>query len=48
MPKIGALVFPGRVSIEILPPISTAGYRQDNIDEFIALVKGEIARKIRV
>lgn len=48
MPKIGALVFPGRVSIEILPPISTAGYRQDNIDDFIALVKGEIARKIRV
>ncbi|MFM8395457.1 MAG: lysophospholipid acyltransferase family protein, partial [Acidobacteriota bacterium] len=48
MPKLGALVIPGRISIEILPPVSTAGYDDDNIQELIARVKGEIEKKMRV
>ncbi|MFN6202494.1 MAG: lysophospholipid acyltransferase family protein [Acidobacteriota bacterium] len=48
MPKLGALVIPGRISIDVLPPISTAGYDDDNIQELIARVKGEIEKKVQV
>jgi len=46
MPKIGALVIPGRVSIEILPPVSTLDYRPDRIEELVSRVRQGIASRI--
>jgi len=48
MPKLGALVIPGQITIEILPPINTTGCDDDHIQELIARVKGEIEKKVRV
>ena len=45
--KGGKTVTPGDVWLEILPPVSTAGYNEDNIEELIEQVRSEIAPRVR-
>lgn len=46
MPKVGQVVIPGRVTVTILPPVSTTGYTVGNIQELIEKVKAEIAHHV--
>ena len=58
MPKIGALVMPGPVSVEILPPVSTVDYlpernqarepieKPEKIEELVSRVKHLIASRV--
>ena len=39
MPKIGGIVIPGTVSIQILPPVSTTGYTLGNVQELVDQVR---------
>lgn len=45
--KGGKTVTPGDVWLEILPPVSTAGYNEDNIEELIEQVRNEIVPRVR-
>lgn len=42
------IVTPGDIYLEILPPISTAGYNEDNIEELIEQVRNQIVPRVRV
>jgi len=47
MPKGGNTVTPGDVWLEILPPISTEGYTEANIEKLIERVRNEISPRVR-
>ncbi len=47
MPKGGTVVTPGDVWLEVLPPVSTAGYTEDNIEELIERVRSQIVPRVR-
>jgi 1-acyl-sn-glycerol-3-phosphate acyltransferase len=47
MPKGRRVVKPGDVWLEILPPVSTAGYTAENIEELIERVRSQIAPRVR-
>jgi 1-acyl-sn-glycerol-3-phosphate acyltransferase len=47
MPKGRNVVTPGDVWLEILPPVSTAGFTPENIEELIEHVRKEIAPRVR-
>jgi 1-acyl-sn-glycerol-3-phosphate acyltransferase len=40
-------VTPGDVYLEVLPPISTAGYSDDNIEELIERVRSAVIQRVR-
>jgi 1-acyl-sn-glycerol-3-phosphate acyltransferase len=45
--KGGQVVTPGDVYLEILPPISTEGYNETNIEELIERVRSQIVTRVR-
>ena len=45
--KGGKIVTPGDVWLEVLPPISTEGYTEDNIEELIERVRSQIVTRVR-
>ena len=47
MPKGRAVVTPGDVWLEILPPVSTAGYSEANLEELIEQVRSQIVERVR-
>lgn len=47
MPKIGGIVIPGDVTVQVLPPVSTEGYTMSNAHELIDLVKSMIAPHVK-
>lgn len=47
MPKGKSVVTPGEVRLEVLPPVSTAGYNDENIGELIEQVRNQIAPLVR-
>jgi len=47
MRKGGKVVTPGDVWLEILPPVSTEGYTEENIEELIERVRNEIVPRVR-
>lgn len=47
MRKGGNIVRPGDVWLEILPPVSTEGYSEENIGELIERVRSEIVAHVR-
>ncbi|NBO63574.1 MAG: 1-acyl-sn-glycerol-3-phosphate acyltransferase [Acidobacteria bacterium] len=48
MPKHGALLIPGRVSVEVLPPIDTRDFPVARIEEIVSRTKEAIASRVRV
>ncbi len=47
MPKGRKVVTPGDVFVEILPPVSTAGYTEENIAELVELVRNQIVPLVK-
>jgi 1-acyl-sn-glycerol-3-phosphate acyltransferase len=47
MPKGEKRVVPGDVYVEILPPVSSAGYTTENVGELIERVRALIAARVR-
>lgn len=47
MPKGRNVMTPGDVWMEILPPVSTAGYSEANIEELIERVRSQIVERVR-
>ncbi len=47
MPKGVRRCIPGDVYVEFLPPVSTAGYTEENIDVLIEKVRSQIAPRVR-
>jgi 1-acyl-sn-glycerol-3-phosphate acyltransferase len=47
MPKGGNVVTPGDVWLEILPPVSTEGYTEENIEELVEHVRSQIVSRVR-
>ncbi|MGE0886502.1 MAG: lysophospholipid acyltransferase family protein [Blastocatellales bacterium] len=47
MPKGNRFVRPGEVWLEVLPPVSTAGYNDENIGELIEQVRNQIVLHVR-
>lgn len=47
MRKGSRVVSPGDVYLEILPPVHTAGYSTDNIEELIERVRSQIVARVR-
>lgn len=41
------VVVPGDVYVEILPPVSTEGYAENNIEQLIEQVRGQIVSRVR-
>ena len=46
MPKIGTIVIPGRVSLDILPPVETLDYQSGKIEELVTQVRERIASRV--
>lgn len=47
MPKVGGVVIPGPVTVEILPPVSTAGYTAETVQDLIDHVRALMAPHIK-
>ncbi len=45
--KGGNVITPGDIYLEILPPVSTDGYNEDNIEELVERVRSQIVPRVR-
>ena len=47
MPKGRKVVTPGDIFVEILPPVSAAGYTEENIAELVEIVRNQIVQLVK-
>lgn len=46
--KGATIITPGDIYLEILPPVSTAGYNEGNIEELVERVRSQIVPRVRM